>query len=307
MKNFSCSRVSFSVAGFTLAAMSSFASAGTVTTHYTPFQSGNGGEFRIVGSTAGMHSQFSDITSAHAYNLAGGDGSTLGYAAAADFQSFCLERNETIGNGSTYSFSIDTAAIRGGLGGQNPVGSGQDPIGNATAFLYRSFRLGTLSNYAYNGAGTNASQIAGEGFSIWSQAAGTGNNNQEARRERAARTLQTAIWFLEGELPGLGSVLPTTVPAPGSGNNDPNPNALNQAEWDQLIAWVNAGNAARNGDYGVRALNLWTDRAGGTAGVYDAGIDTLVQSQLTLIPLPTAAGLGLAGMGGLALRRRRTA
>lgn len=302
------------------ASLLSVASAATVTARFTPFQTGGGGEFRIEGSLAGMHSLPSDITVAHAYDLQGGDGSTVGYAATADFQSFCLERSESIANGATYQFSIDAAATRGGLGGQNPSGSGQDPIGKATAYLYRNFRMGTLSNYAYNGAslfGTPAgnnvpvgSQIASEGFSIWSVAAGTKFNQQEARRERSARALQTAIWFLEDELPGLGGVLPALVPANTSGDNNPNPNGLNQAEWDQVIAWVSAGNAAQNGDYGVRALNLWIDRPGnaqnpGRAGIYDAGIDTLVQSQLTLIPLPAAAGLALAGLGGLVVRRRR--
>lgn len=306
-----CAFASAAAALVGLAAATSIASAGTVRVFYTPFQAGNGGEFRIVNvhGNSGQRGMVSDITSANPYNLQGGDGSTVGYASNDDFQSFCIERNENVSNNTLYTFQIEAGSRNGGYFGGNP-----DTIGNATAWLYTQFRRGTLSQYAYNGAGVAATAgiyAATEGFATWSQAAGAADTNQEARRERAARTLQTAIWFLEGELrqTSNASLQLTTLPATAPAQNDrSNPNGLNQAEWNQLIAWVNAANASNFVNTTVKALNIRAFTDLNNNGRYDAGIDTLgalAQSQLTLIPLPTASGLALAGLGGLALRRRR--
>ena len=90
--------------------------------------------------------------------------------SGSDFVTFCVEHNEFLSFGTTYKVaSITTGAIMGGVSGGNP-----DPISNATAWLYKSFRAGTLGGYAY--VGTNAVRTA------------------------SADALQDAIWFLEGEI-----------------------------------------------------------------------------------------------------------
>jgi len=92
------------------------------------------------------------------------------------FQSFCLERNETLSPG-TYNWSLDTGARNGGVGGAT---SNFDPIGAATAILFTKFWNGTLTNYG--GTGNSYNYTAGSG------------------RVSTAGELQDAIWYLEGEL-----------------------------------------------------------------------------------------------------------
>ena len=83
----------------------------------------------------------------------------------APFNSFCLERNEFISLGGTYSYTVNNSAVAGGLAGGSP-----DPISIGTAYLYSQFRAGTLTGY------TSASSA-----------------NQTA--------LQEAFWWLEDEIP----------------------------------------------------------------------------------------------------------
>ena len=76
--------------------------------------------------------------------------------AGTDFITFCLEKNEFLSFGPTYTVaSVTTGAMNGGLGGGNP-----DPISFATAWLYTQFRAGTLSGYLGDAASANALQNA---------------------------------------------------------------------------------------------------------------------------------------------------
>jgi hypothetical protein len=90
------------------------------------------------------------------------------------FQSFCLERNETLVPG-TYNYSLSNAAHNGGVGGAT---NGADPISAATAWLYDLWWKGGLTNV--------------NGFS-YNYTAGSG-------RVSSAGELQDAIWLLENEL-----------------------------------------------------------------------------------------------------------
>jgi hypothetical protein len=83
----------------------------------------------------------------------------------APFNSFCLERNEFISLGGTYSYTVNNSAVAGGLAGGSP-----DPISIGTAYLYSQFRAGTLTGYS---SASSANQTA----------------------------LQEAFWWLEDEIP----------------------------------------------------------------------------------------------------------
>ena len=83
------------------------------------------------------------------------------------FNSFCLERNEYINLGSTYSYTVSDRTD-GGLSGPN------DPISIGTAWLYSNFRNGGLAGYS----STTSQQT----------------------------DLQNTIWYLEGELTSLGNL-----------------------------------------------------------------------------------------------------
>lgn len=60
-------------------------------------------------------------------------------AAAGRFITFCLEYNENLPI-TRYDATVDTASVRGGLGGGSP-----DPLDFATAYLYTQFMNGTLT------------------------------------------------------------------------------------------------------------------------------------------------------------------
>lgn len=205
-------------------------SAGTVSlTDGTGFLNGteaSGGAF-IVESLTGYNGQF------------GGNGVT-----GDKFATFCLERDEFISlPGGPYTSSISTSAADGGIGGPSP-----DPISEATALLYSTFRTGGLIN------------------------------GQLIDTSDEVSALQFAIWSLEeegnpGGLPAISAL------------------ASSFQSWATGLAPIGSGNF-----YNVRVLNLSTG-------------STLNQSMLTLVPLPTAAWMGLGLLGsaaGVSYARRRS-
>lgn len=96
-------------------------------------------------------------------------------SANGTFNSFCIEHNEFVSLGGTYTYSITGGAIAGGYTGAT---AGTDPISIGTAYLYRKFIDNTLAGY------THAANPA-----VFDANAFNSQNN-----------LQNAIWWLEGEL-----------------------------------------------------------------------------------------------------------
>lgn len=178
---------------------------------------------------------------------AGGTG--LHGAAAGNFLTFCVERNENIRNGRTYDAKINTAAIKGGVSGSL---GGADPLGFETAYLYTAFIKGTLSSdlFAFDG-------------SVFTY-----------QTEPSGGSLQDAIWYSEGEI-SLTAL---------------NSNSLARSLYDLAVSKVASDWGQTIGN--VRILNLTRN-----------GEDR--QDQLVIIPLPGAAAMGLAGLGMVAIRRRR--
>ncbi len=93
-----------------------------------------------------------------------------------NFQSFCIELNESLSPGTEYSFNINEAgAIGGGIAGGNP-----DPLDAKTAALYEAFWFGTLDCYDFDNNGD-------------------GGLSGDLNRRRSGAALQAAIWELEDE------------------------------------------------------------------------------------------------------------
>ena len=125
-----------------LAAVPAMADPTLDITRLSEYCSGNGGEFTINGDNA------------EGVALIGGN----------QFQSFCVEKDETVIIPGTYYFEINDYAVGGGVGGQDvsldadPGTFEADSLDFKTAYLYTQFRVGTLSNYNYTpGASRKAS------------------------------------------------------------------------------------------------------------------------------------------------------
>lgn len=187
----------------------------------------------------------------------------------------------------------------GNLGG-GEFGVAKLPASNIE--LFRTFCLQRNEYMDYNAAGFNvvgvSTQTVAGGVNLAAEVAylytmfragtlpgsaitdgsyGGGNHGTEAD------SLQRAIWSFMGQL---------------------NPNSAEVTSDVQAVALRNAASAAIasnswSGIGNVRILNLtWaTGRSG-----FGAGTDA--QDQLVIIPLPTGAALGLAGLSLLAIRRR---
>jgi hypothetical protein len=88
------------------------------------------------------------------------------------FITFCMERHEYLDYTHVFTVAdISTAAYRGGRGGGNP-----DPLDERTAWLYQSFRDGSLAAYGFD----------------YTNALGRLNASSDA--------LQNVIWGLEDEM-----------------------------------------------------------------------------------------------------------
>jgi hypothetical protein len=169
-------------------------------------------------------------------------------AGSPNFQTFCVETLEEFYPGNTYDVAI-SQDIKYNAGQFLPNGA---PITLGTALLYSEFAAGTLSGYDYTPGG-GRSATAGE--------------------------LQSAIWYLQGEVPTL-----VNNGADGTGFYTLAQTALG----------ANLNNPS-NGAYDVAVLNLTS--SGGTVNNQD---------QLFVVPEPSVVSFGLLFLLPLGVNKVRS-
>lgn len=125
----------------------------------------------VTGDTVTVNSTAGRIGPGGAFAITGGT------YAGPSFETFCLEYNEYLSIGGTYTVTLNTSAVQGGVGvvdnsvaGNHGVLNSYDPLSSNTAWLYSQFIAG------------------GAGLTGWSPTAG---NKDE---------LQKAIWYFEDEI-----------------------------------------------------------------------------------------------------------
>jgi hypothetical protein len=177
--------------------------AATVKIYGGSYQSGRGGEFTVQGlDGAGS----ADVM----HWAAGYSAATKNQSNPPSIQTFCLEYGETFSYGTIYNYSLNTAALNGGVG---PAG---DEISIGTAWLYNAFSKGTLEGYFTGGD-----------------------------RTTQAGLLQNAIWYLEGEI-GDQALNPYFTMLAGEGITDPFANANGAYGVRALNLTDSSGNRAQD-------------------------------------------------------------
>jgi hypothetical protein len=192
--------LSVAVAALALAYFAPAAEAGTLKIKDTSYRIGVGGEFNIT-----------DITT---YYLPPADAVADGIVSgdAGNFKTFCLEKNEFITLGSQYTFSIDTIAKNGGVGGR--IDSlGGDPIGETTAKLYYAFYSGQLTGYDYttdSGRGIDGGDLQHAIWRLEQELTDTQWNNYSGKTQAQAFIdfATNATWASLGQIgwDGIGGV-----------------------------------------------------------------------------------------------------
>lgn len=252
-----------------LVAAGTLASAGTVKLGNPAWgRNGNGGEFRVYSTTGNVG--LSGLAADAAYTG----------AQAGSWGTFCIELAENLNLNTTYNTTIAKWAVNGStlVNPANPnqaaaTLAGGDALEYETAFLYNAFRKGLLDDYQI------AAEAGAYGAALDALATAAGAFDYSASAARASDTeqLQFALWkFEENRTIGAGNAMGLFL------------HALALHHVAAGGDWFGRGLGS------VRVLNLTHQTTGGN-----------IQSQLTIIPLPTAGGMALAGLlGVLAIRRR---
>lgn len=186
---------------------------------------------------------------------------------ATQFHTFCIERSEFLSFGGVYNVSISDSAKLGG----NSI----SPTNGSGTFSGPRNNVGSEDVLSFTTAAIYREFRNNGNYGGAGSVAGTG----------AAFTtgIQWAIWRAESEL----SNAEWTALA-GS-------NPTEHAHAVAILAWAASQPEVVNSTLGnVRVLNVYTLQ------------NTNSQDLLTLIPLPGATGLAMAGMLGLTVRRRRS-
>lgn len=202
------------------------------------------------------------------------------FDSATNFHTFCVEKDETINLNGNYNYDVNTTSIHANGGTQNRA------LLESTARLFQVWYQGYLPQYEY---------VASSG------------------RAASAADFQEVIWFFQGggtidTGTSYGDLSDDTGLTTGFGI------AYSSFNAEQKL-WAMLGQYWDDEDVGIggtRILNLYTGTAADGNRVEKQ--DQLVWTggdDITLVPLPSAAIVGLAMLGGLGfcyrLRRRRNA
>ena len=197
-------------------------------------------------------------------------------AANGTYLTFCVELNEFISDDSTNQAVINTAAVNGGVGFADvpgsdvfkPADAGRDPLSAHSAYVYTEFRKGV-----------DDSADDGNDFTI-----GMTSLDMEA--------VQLALWYFENEVVLTDTGFERADNNAAIGTVDGTDRAS-----DIILAALAAVGDGENGIWtglgGVRVMNMGTD-------------GSPRQDLLTIIPLPSGSALAAAGLGLVAVRRRRS-
>jgi hypothetical protein len=231
-----------------------------------------GGEFAaVLSGTSTYNTEVIDNANVLAHYSSKATTTVNGQSA---FETFCIEVNQTFSPGTSYNAQAGSVVVPGG-----PV----NYVTLGTAYLYSQFAQGILSGYNYSTSGTG--------------------------RELSSDELQDAIWYLQGEINGSG-----TVTVSGSEISSVNDSLYTFTTSDPFLTLaeqaifgktgstqLTAIQANAKGAYDVLALNLSSTSNGKT--VYN-------QDQLVYCPVPepatfAAGALLLFPLGWSAIRALR--